>query len=59
MAYTAELDSKIRILEELLANYNDGRRKGLFCIAVNLLDLDEVVSIMEQLRNEAATDATP
>ena len=58
-AYTAELDSKIRILEELLANYNDGRRKGFFCIAVNLLDLDEVVSIMEQLRNEAATDATP
>lgn len=50
-AYKAELDTKIQMLEELLSNYNDGRRKGLFCIAVNLLDQTDVTWVMEQLKN--------
>ena len=56
--YTAELNTKIQILEELLANYNDGRRKGFFCLAVNLLDLADINSIVEQLKNEVTAEAT-
>jgi len=50
--YKAEQNRKIAILEELLEHYNDGRRKGFFCIAVNLLDLADVEAIMAQLRSE-------
>ena len=57
-AYEAELNTKIEILEELLRNYNDGRRKGLFCIAVNLLDLADINSIMKQLDNEVDSQAS-
>ena len=47
-AYKAELDEKVIILEHLLANYDDGRRKSFYCTAVNLLDLPSVRAIMEQ-----------
>ena len=52
-AYEAELNEKVNILQELLANYDDGRLKGFFCLAVNLLDLADINSIMNQLRNES------
>ena len=55
--YAVELDNKIQILEELLTNYNDGRRKSFFCIAVNLLDLADIQSIMEQLKSEMRPEA--
>ena len=45
-------------MEELLASYNDGRRKGFFCLAVNLLDLADIKSTMEQLKNEITTEST-
>lgn len=48
-AYQAELAEKIEILEFLLENYNDGRRKSFFCIAVNLLELQDVKSVVEQI----------
>lgn len=51
-AYKRELDEKIGILENLLAHYDDGRRKGLFCLAVNLLELQDVQSVMEQIELE-------
>lgn len=38
-AYRTELVKKMRILAFLLEGYNDGRRKTLFCLAVNLLAL--------------------
>lgn len=40
--YQSELAEKIEILKCLFANYNDGRRKSFFCIAVNLLELQDV-----------------
>lgn len=46
--YNAEQIEKIKILNRLLDQYNDGRRKTLFCIAVNLLELDELHTIIEQ-----------
>ena len=48
-AYQAELDEKIRILQYLLENCNDGRRKSFFTIAVNLLDLEDLKPAMEQI----------
>jgi len=51
-AYEAELDEKVVLLEELLKNYNDGRRKSLFCVAVNLLDLKDVKTVMDQLADK-------
>ena len=52
-AYKSELDEKISILNILLENYNDGRSKGFFCIAVNLLELGDVNSILEKIQGEA------
>lgn len=48
-AYRQEQVEKLEILTFLLENYNDGRRKSFFCIAVNLLDLQETKSVMEPL----------
>jgi hypothetical protein len=47
--YKTELDEKVRILEFLIKNYNDGKRKSFYCVAVNLLDLMDIKSIMEQI----------
>ena len=43
-AYKAELDEKIGLLKILLENYDDGRRKSFYCLAVNLLELPDVKS---------------
>ena len=48
-AYNREQEEKVRILELLLSTCNDGRRKTLFCLAVNLLELSDVRAIVEQL----------
>jgi len=57
-AYKTELNSKIKVLEELLDNYNDGRRKGFYCLAVNLLDLGDIDFVMEQIKNDVSPKAT-
>ena len=43
-AYHTEQMEKIKILDILLSGYNDGRKKTLFCVAVNLLNLQELES---------------
>lgn len=48
-AYNAEQTEKIEILKFMLANYNDGRRKTFFCVAINLLELQDIKSIMKQI----------
>jgi len=37
-------------------NYDDGRRKSFFCIAVNLLDLQDLKSVMEQTEDKRKPD---
>lgn len=54
--YKLELDKKIAILENLLVNYNDGKRKSFFCIAVNLLELHDIKAIMEQVESTDMKD---
>jgi len=56
--YKAELNEKIAILEKLLNDYNDNRRKGYFCLAVNLLELQDIKSIMDRLDCEKPSEAT-
>ena len=48
-AYEAELNEKVGILEELLEKYDDGRRKSFYCLGVNLLDIQDIQTIMEQI----------
>ena len=47
--YLAQLEKRRAILEELLAHYNDGRRKTLFHTAVYLLPLEVLQSVMAAL----------
>mgnify|MGYP001025535236 FL=1 len=50
--YTAEQVKKTKILNNLLDCYNDGRKKTLFCVAVNLLELDELAEVVKQADTE-------
>ena len=49
--YRAEQEEKIRILKWLLQNCNDGRKKTFFCVAVNLLELEDVRNVMGQIKS--------
>lgn len=48
-AYTAEQIEKTKILDILLSDYNDGRKKTLFCAAVNLLEIQQLRQILEKI----------
>ena len=54
-SYKTELDEKVKVLEELLKNFDDGRHKSSYCTAVNLLDLQDIKTVLEQINN--STDA--
>jgi hypothetical protein len=54
--YHLEVVLKADILKYLLANYNDGRRKSFFGIAVNLLELQDVKNILEEINSQTASD---
>jgi len=47
--YNAEQEEKARLLGYLLSSCNDGRRKTLFCLAVNLLELPDVRAVVGRL----------
>ena len=44
-AYNAEQAEKAKILEVFLSSYNDGRKKTLYCVAVNLLELQDLLNV--------------
>lgn len=48
--YNHEQQEKAQILSYLLSNYNDGRRKTFFCVAVNLLELSELQEAIKQIQ---------
>ena len=58
-AYNAGQREKIEILEFLLANCNDGRRKTFFCAAVNLLELPDLREIVRELSEDPALRQMP
>lgn len=48
--YINELSEKIEALNELLENYNDGRKKSFYCTAINLLKLEDIKNTMKRLK---------
>ena len=58
-AYLAQLEEKKAILEELLAHYNDGRRKTIFNMAVYLLPLEDLRTVMAALNSRLELAAQP
>lgn len=47
--YLAELREKMGFLEFLIRDCNDARSKGLYCLAVNLLDLGDLRTIRAEI----------
>ncbi len=58
-AYQAELKEKARILHILLEQYNDGKKKSFFCLAVNLLELEDLQAALEQMETKRGTETLP
>lgn len=48
--YITQLEERRMILDQLLAGYNDGRRKSFYCLAVCLLELDDLRRAFEQIQ---------
>lgn len=57
--YNLEQQEKVRILSYLLSNYNDGRRKTFFCVAVNLLELSELQEAIQQIQQNSELPLLP
>lgn len=51
-AYIDELRAKRAILDQLLTNYNDGRRKTFYCAAVYLLPLEDLKNVVAKLEGQ-------
>lgn len=53
--YQAELNEKVSFLEYLLADFNDGRKKNFYCLAVNLLAPADLEEIRQKINGLAET----
>ena len=58
-AWLAELGQKRAILDELLADWNDGRRKSLYCAAAYLLEPEALRRVMDALAARSDLSAAP
>ena len=56
-AYNQEQLEKIDILKIFLEKYNDGRKKSFYCLAVNLLELEELKSLIKQIETNSKLSA--
>ena len=54
-AYNTEQKEKMQILDYLLMNFNDGRKKTLFCQTVNILELEALRELLSRLEQCHAT----
>jgi len=50
--YKDELEQKIAILNFLLSNFNDGRKKSFYCNAINRLEIKDLREIMDSLSKD-------
>lgn len=55
-AYNNELSKKTDILRILLSDFDDGRKKTFYCVAINLLPLWQVEKVMQQITDNACLD---
>jgi len=51
--YAKEQNRKVEILKILIAKYNDGRRKTFYCLAVNLLPLQELEKVFDGIARDS------
>ena len=52
--YKLEMNEKVEILEYLIENFNDGRRKNFYCIVVNLLSLASLKIVIQEIKNKVS-----
>lgn len=58
-AWLAELEQKRAVLDELLAHWNDGRRKSLYCAAAYLLEPEALARVMDALAAKSELAGAP
>jgi len=58
-AYATALCEKAGLLNKLLKDFDDGRRKGFYCAAVNLLDLQDVKDVVSRIEAETNPETAP
>lgn len=51
-AYLEEQRAKKKILDRLLTEYDDGRRDVFFCLAVNMLEVEDLTAILDHANRE-------
>ena len=56
--YKSELNEKVEILRFLLDNFNDGKRKNFYCLAVNLLELEDLREIAAEIKDKISSMAS-
>lgn len=54
--YNEEQAKKANILHILLSDYNDGHRKTFYCVAVNLLPLQDLENVMNQIAEDTSSN---
>ena len=54
--YLKEQNARIKILEKLLLEYNDGKSKSFFCIASRLLDIQELNTLIKKAEKKIMTE---
>lgn len=56
--YLAVLNEKSQMLRYLLEYHNDGRSKNFYCIAVNLLDVEDLREAYQRIKESTDTATT-
>lgn len=56
--YITQISERRAILDQLLAGWNDGRRKSFYCLAAYLLDLDSLRCVFEHIQASAPEEMT-
>lgn len=56
--YITQLKERRAILDQLLAGYNDGRRKSFYCLAVYLLELDSLRRAFGEIQGAVPADGS-
>lgn len=50
--FYTEIEEKTKLLIYLLENYNSGRQRNFFCIAVNLFEIDEIKNLISDIERQ-------
>lgn len=50
--YMLIIDKKIKLLNFFLKNYNNGKLKSFYCLAINLLNLEDIEKIVTMIKDK-------